>query len=93
MEEKILGWRPKGWEVAVVATVQQFETNDRVRATEFKELARGLIEGGASIMAMLITGEIEKMENPYCSFPGSFEDEHEGFECCRQKILSLFKEV
>ena len=97
MSEKILGWRPEGWEEAVVATVQQFEVDDRVRATEFQELARGLIEGGASIMAMLITTEIEKVRknNPYPEGKLASAEyyEGEGFDRACRKIIALFKET
>jgi len=74
-------WRPEGWETVLVGT--------RIYKGELLRNTTDAFEAGADAIIDALSSEIEKVENPYCAFPGSFEDEHEGFENCRQAILSV----
>jgi hypothetical protein len=80
-------WRPEGWD-------NPYSEDKKLTKpwTEwFQSDAEIACEAGADLLLKAIREVIEKLENPYCPFPGSFEDEHEGFERCRQKILALLK--
>lgn len=68
-------WRPEGWE------------NPYTVNPQLKDYPKNAFEQGADAMLEAVCKEIEKVENPYRDKGIGFH--YDGFEVCRQKILTL----
>jgi len=91
-----MNWRPEGWEASASATAKQCAEDEKFKASSLENVIRGMFEAGADAMLIKVCEKIEKVKNPHAKhrpYPSNIPEalSSDGFEECRQKILTLLK--